>query len=216
MGLPAGFKPNPNLDNFLGNFILDQISLWNYVTARITLIEPYVVKCIGLSGFMGASFFLAMCHDVLFFSSSYVFILYTMIAIAYKYTLRMIGTLIMLFRGKKFNIISKRVESNNFTIQELYLGVVIVTLLIFLTPTIAMYYYICFILIIVSVLIVQIILLNMQNLTSNFPYFLLTYALMNPYSLPNSIRMEICSKKKTLRLVANKCNKASVFHRLVD
>ena len=31
MTLPAGFKPNPNLDNFLGNVILDIVSVWNYV-----------------------------------------------------------------------------------------------------------------------------------------------------------------------------------------
>ena len=42
MGLPAGFKPNPYLNNYLGNFILYTIQLWNHVTARITLIEPYV------------------------------------------------------------------------------------------------------------------------------------------------------------------------------
>ena len=39
MRLPAGFKPNPNLDNFIGNFILDIISVWNYVTTKLTVIE---------------------------------------------------------------------------------------------------------------------------------------------------------------------------------
>lgn len=39
MKLPAGFKPNPNLDNFIGNFILDIISVWNYVTTDLTYIE---------------------------------------------------------------------------------------------------------------------------------------------------------------------------------
>jgi phosphatidylinositol glycan class Q protein len=116
MGLPAGFKPNPNLDNFLGNFIIDQIKLWNYVTTKITLIEPFVVVSIGLSGFLGASVFLAVCHDVLFFCSAYIFLVYTLIAAAYKHLLLMMGTLVRLFRGKKYNIISKRVESNSFSI----------------------------------------------------------------------------------------------------
>ena len=65
----------------------------------------------------------------------------------------MSATLFKHFKGVKFNVLRKRVDSNHFQIQELYLGVLIVTLIIFLTPTIAMYYYFCFIFIIVSILI---------------------------------------------------------------
>jgi len=36
MGLPAGMKPNPNLDNFLGHLMLDIIGLWNYVTTELS------------------------------------------------------------------------------------------------------------------------------------------------------------------------------------
>mmetsp|Transcript_11068 Transcript_11068/g.16824 ORF Transcript_11068/g.16824 Transcript_11068/m.16824 type:complete len:160 (-) Transcript_11068:864-1343(-) len=32
MGLPGGFKPNPNLAEFLGCAILDLISIWNYMS----------------------------------------------------------------------------------------------------------------------------------------------------------------------------------------
>ena len=71
------------------------------------------------------------------------------------------GTLILLFRGKKYNQIRKRVESNRFQIQELYLGVIIATMIMFLTPTIAMYYYFCFITLIVGILMVQLLLLNL-------------------------------------------------------
>ena len=39
MSLPVGFKPNPNLDNFIGNFLLDIISIWNYITTELTDIE---------------------------------------------------------------------------------------------------------------------------------------------------------------------------------
>ena len=32
MGLPGGFKPNPNLAEFIGNAILDLIHIWNFMT----------------------------------------------------------------------------------------------------------------------------------------------------------------------------------------
>lgn len=36
MKLPTSFKPNPNLDIFLGNIILDLINVWNYVTTELS------------------------------------------------------------------------------------------------------------------------------------------------------------------------------------
>ena len=56
MGLPAGFKPNPNLDNFLGHLILDLINVWNFVTTELTLLEHFIVKYMAMFGVMGITF----------------------------------------------------------------------------------------------------------------------------------------------------------------
>ena len=53
MGLPAGFKPNPNLDNFLGNLMLDIISLWNYVTTEVSQFEPALLAYLAVFGSLG-------------------------------------------------------------------------------------------------------------------------------------------------------------------
>ena len=110
MGLPAGFKPNPNLDNFLGNLMLDIISLWNIITSELTEIEPILLSYLAVCGSLGISTQLALCHDVLFICSAHIFILYTVFAIVYKYILNMMGTLIRLFGGKKYNVLRKRVD----------------------------------------------------------------------------------------------------------
>lgn len=82
-----------------------------------------------------------------------------MIAWIYKYILRMLGTLINLFNGKKYNVMRNRVDSNNFSIQEFYIGVLIVALIIFLLPTLAMFYFVAFIQLLIIILAQQIILL---------------------------------------------------------
>lgn len=56
MNLPIGFKANPNFDNFLGNLMLDIISIWNYVTTELTGIELSLARYFGLFGFLGLSF----------------------------------------------------------------------------------------------------------------------------------------------------------------
>lgn len=97
----------------------------------------------------------------------------------------------------------------------MYLGVLIITLVIFLTPTIAMYYYFCFIYIIVSIMIDQILLLNLQTICTNFPSYLLLHTLLRPYSLPNSYSVQLV-RACTFRIVPSQCNKGSVFSHMVE
>jgi phosphatidylinositol N-acetylglucosaminyltransferase subunit Q len=94
----------------------------------------------------------ALIHDVLFVCSSHIFILYTAVAWIYNYILKMMSTLINLFNGKKFNVMRNRVDSNQFSLQEFYLGVLIVALILFLVPTLAMFYFLAFIKLVMSVL----------------------------------------------------------------
>jgi len=92
-----------------------------------------------------------------------------------------------------------------------------IILVIFLTPTIAMYYYFCFIFIIVTVLIDQMLLLNLQNIVNNFPTYLLVSTLLRPYSLPNSYTLHVQESPSLLafKIVPNACNRGSVFSHLV-
>lgn len=129
-------------------------------------------------------------HDILFFCSFWLFGVYSLFDFAYGYTIRMLKTLSKLFRGRKYNVIRKRDDSHAFHLVELYLGVLIVSISLFLLPTLAIFYYYAFISIILSVLALQVILLLSQVLVTNFPYFLLAWSLAAPYSLPNRIRVD--------------------------
>lgn len=84
------------------------------------------------------------------------------------------GTLYKLFRGKKYNVLRKRADANNYSVAELYLGVLIITLSIFLLPTVAMFYFYVFISIILNVLALQLVFILLQTLVVEFPYYLLT------------------------------------------
>jgi len=63
-----------------------------------------------------------------------------------------------LFRGRKFNTIRGRDDSNSFNVAEMYLGVMVVSISLFLLPTLAIFYYYAFISIIISVMILQLLL----------------------------------------------------------
>lgn len=116
MGLPGGFKPNPNLSQFIGCAILDLIHIWNYMTTAFMQLQTYIIKNLSFSGVIGNTIQVALIHDTLFVCSSHIFVLYTVVAWIYNYILNMLGTLINLFNGKKFNVMRNRVDSNNFSI----------------------------------------------------------------------------------------------------
>lgn len=99
----------------------------------------------------------------------------------------MLRTLINLFNGKKFNVMRNRVDSNNFSIQEFYLGVLIVAMILFLLPTLALFYYLAFIKQMISILFMQICLLVVQLVLCNVPLHLLKVVMTQPYVIPNSI-----------------------------
>lgn len=91
----------------------------------------------------------------------------------YNGILSLFPTLLRLFRGNKYNVLRKKEDSSDFTVFELYLGVLIITLCIFLLPTVAIFYFYAFVWVILRVLLLQLVLLLAQRLVTEFPYCLL-------------------------------------------
>ena len=116
MGLPGGFKPNHNLSQFIGCAILDMISIWDYVTTAVNMLQVPLLYYAAFSGLIGLSVSLSVMHDFFALCSFHIYTPYTVIAYIYKNILKMLGTLINLFNGKKYNVMRQRVDANNFSI----------------------------------------------------------------------------------------------------
>ena len=214
-GNPAGFKPNINLSHFLGNFVLEIISVWNQLTSALTEMKFLIAFYIATCGVLGFSVQMAASNDILFFCSFGLFCVYSVFAWLYCMTLQMLSTLIKLFRGKKYNIIRKRDDAASFDVSELYMGVLIVTLSIFLLPTVAIFYYYVFISIIISVMVLQLVMIVLQTVVSHFPYFLLAWSFSEPYSLPNSIKV-VVKKVGRIEIINQTVNRAAIFDNLIS
>lgn len=116
MSLPGGFKPNPNLSEFIVCAVLDLIYIWNYVSNFLLKVQTTLIKLLAFSGLFGSTIQFALIHDCLFLCSTHIFLLYTVVAWIYNYILKMLKTLVNLFNGKKFNVMRGRVDSNNFSL----------------------------------------------------------------------------------------------------
>ena len=151
---------------------------------------------------------------MLFVCSCWLIIIYTAFAYIYNFTINMMKTLLRLFRGKKYNVMRERDDANNYSVAELYLGVLIITLSIFLLPTVAIFYYYVFISIILNILALQLVLIITQTFVTEFPYFMIPLTVFRPYTLPNSIRIDMDASSKGIRIVTLPLGVGPIFENL--
>ena len=71
------------LNIFLCQMTLGFIKIWNQVTSTTTELEPYVIVGFGFLGSMGFSLQLAVLHDILFFCSINIFVIYSLFCLIY-------------------------------------------------------------------------------------------------------------------------------------
>ncbi|KAI8846079.1 N-acetylglucosaminyl transferase component-domain-containing protein [Chytridium lagenaria] len=112
---PVGLKLNSELNHFLGQLFLWLLQLWNDSIIPLRQHLPDVITLIGYSGTLGAS-------------------------MIYNWQVMVILSLFTLFRGKKRNVLRNRVDSAEFDLDQLLLGTILFTVLVFLFPTVAVYY----------------------------------------------------------------------------
>lgn len=81
-----------------------------------------------------------MFKDLLSFLTVHIFWFYVVAARIYHWQLTILYSLFNLFRGKKRNMLRQRIDSCDYDLDRLLLGTILFTLLIFLFPTILVYY----------------------------------------------------------------------------
>ena len=186
MGLPAGFKPNVELDSALGSSILTFIDYWNHITTFLTGFEPEIVRILGIIGTIGASFQLVLLSDFVSFCSIHVYYIYRLVSAIFFLQVDVMFSLFRLTMGYKKNVLKQRVDRAEFGIDEVLLGTLIFTGLLFLCPTIAMYY-LSFVGIWMGVELVHIVLRFVHVLICQFPYYLLSVYIIGGLNFPSGV-----------------------------
>uniref|UniRef100_A0A034VRZ2 Phosphatidylinositol N-acetylglucosaminyltransferase subunit Q n=1 Tax=Bactrocera dorsalis TaxID=27457 RepID=A0A034VRZ2_BACDO len=139
-GSPIGLKLNEHLNNFLLDCFNYHIDLW---AKFLDLIEPIVRQLfvpIAMLGFIGISFQLASLPMLMSIIGLHAHCFYIYTAVLYKVEIRGIQVLWKVMLGKRYNVLKNRVESHNYVNRQLYLATIFFTSLLFLFPTVLVYY----------------------------------------------------------------------------
>uniref|UniRef100_A0A6B2LDT9 Phosphatidylinositol N-acetylglucosaminyltransferase subunit Q n=1 Tax=Arcella intermedia TaxID=1963864 RepID=A0A6B2LDT9_9EUKA len=195
MGWPAGLKLNEELDVFLGNLFLVYIEHWSVIAHYLSKFFPVIIKILSVFGFLGLSSILALTSDLISFLTMHIYWLYTAMSKAFSLQLSALSSLWLLFRGKKRNVLKNRIDSCNYTIDELLLGTLLFCILVFLLPTMGTYY-LFFLVARTMILIVHWTIASTLVLCDYFPFFPLILYFGRSSLLSGGVRLELCPSGK--------------------
>ncbi|KAG5680616.1 hypothetical protein PVAND_010110 [Polypedilum vanderplanki] len=141
-GSPVGLKLNVQLNNFLLKCFMYHVDLWwNF----IIIVEPairYLFIPITILGILGFSFQCAMLCDIITLISLHAHCFYIYAAMLYKLELTTLRSLWRMVIGRRLNILKNRVESQKYSNRQLFLATLFFTTLLFLLPTVLVYYFV--------------------------------------------------------------------------
>ncbi|XP_068581792.1 phosphatidylinositol N-acetylglucosaminyltransferase subunit Q [Cebidichthys violaceus] len=190
MGAPAGLKMNRALDQVLGRFFLYHIHLW---ISYIRLMSPFIEGILwygGLSACFGLTFALSLLSDMVALLTFHIYCFYVYGARLYCLKIYGLSSLWRLFRGKKWNVLRQRVDSCSYDLDQLFIGTLLFTVLLFLLPTTALYYLVFTLLRLVVVLFQGVLHLSVDFINS-FPLFAVGLRLTRSHRLAEGVKFRV-------------------------
>jgi phosphatidylinositol glycan class Q protein len=190
MGWPAGLKLNSNLNKFLGEMFLWLISLWSVLLYRWTFSMDAIVRVVALTGIFGASTLLAAAMDAIRMVTFHLRLFYLLATRMYSWEVRVLLSLFHLFRGKKWNVLHGRLDKADYDLDQLLLGTVLFTALVFIFPTVAVYY-VLFLISLWGWLLITLAAEIVVQCLRSMPVFELAVSLADPSSLVTGIHASV-------------------------
>lgn len=202
MGAPAGLKMNRALDQVLGRFFLYHLHLWiSYVHLLSPFIE-HILWHVGLSACLGLTVALSTLSDIIALLTFHIYCFYVYGARLYCLKICGLSSLWRLFRGKKWNVLRQRVDSCSYDLDQLFIGTLLFTVLLFLLPTTALYYLV-FTLLRLLVVAMQGLIHLLVDLVNSLPLYSLGLRLCRPYRLAAGVKFRVLEHEagRPLRLL---------------
>lgn len=151
---------------------------------------PKIIYFIGFSSFAGASMPIALFSDLLSVLTLHIYSFYIASARIFNWQLTIIISLFHLFRGKKRNVLRKRIDSCDYDLDQLLLGTILFTLLFFLLPTVIVFY-LTFASARMAIISLKAALDTCLACLNHFPLFALMLRLKDSRRLPGGIHFEL-------------------------
>lgn len=186
MGWPGGLKLNNELAAFCGALFLWVIEFWSVLLAVLRPYLPAFVRLVGYASYLGGTLMVSLVSDLVSFLTLHVYAFYIASARIYHSQLVVLYSLFQLFRGKKRNMLRNRIDSYNYDLDQLLMGTIFFTVLIFLLPTVAVFY-LAFAFARLSIVLICASLESLLSFLNHFPLFILLLRAKDYRRVPGGI-----------------------------
>lgn len=203
MDWPGGLKLNTELASFFGELVLWVIQFWGMF---LNLFRPYfglMVTLVAYSGFAGATLLISLVSDLVSFFPAHVYAFYLASGRIYHWQLTVLRSLFHLFRGKKRNILRNRVDSCNYDLDQLLMGTILFMSLIFLLPTVLVFY-LTFAGCRLAIILVNAGLESCLACLNHFPLFAILLRIKDFKRVPGGIMIQIVENNQNTATSATK------------
>lgn len=126
---------------------------------------------------------IALFSDLLSILTLHIYSFYLASARIFNWQYTILLSLFQLFRGKKHNVLRKRIDSCDYDLDQLLLGTILFTLLFFLLPTVVVFY-LTFALARMAIISLKAILDTALSCLNHFPLFALMLRIKDSQRLP--------------------------------
>lgn len=219
MDSPAGLQMNRNMVVFLGTISLTVVTYWDAFVSFCLTSSGYVdvdwvisrsmalISCIfGISGLT------SLLIDLASFVFFHIFFLCLGASRLWNATLKIIISFTHFFSGKKYNVLKHRVDNHEFNIDQLILGTVFLSMVVFLSPTVLVFY-ITYILLWSGVILLLLFMRCLVSFFSLFPVLLFVYR----REIPHSKRMTaaVDGDKKSFTVTTVPLSNGDIFEEFI-
>ncbi|KAK9452635.1 N-acetylglucosaminyl transferase component-domain-containing protein [Dipodascopsis uninucleata] len=190
MDWPGGLKLNNELVAFFGELFLWVIGFWEGILENFRPYLSDIVYFVGVSGFFGATFPIALVADIVSFLTIQIYSCYLASARIYNWQLTVLLSLFHLFRGKRRNVLRNRIDSCDYDLDQLLIGTILFTLLTFLLPTVLVFY-LSFATARLLIIVINAVLESSLALLNHFPLFAIMLRSKDSKRLPGGIEFDL-------------------------
>lgn len=213
MRWPGGLKLNTELASFCGGLFIWVIHFWRHIILSFFVPVNYgdgagandengpfllrmLVLFVAYSGLGGATLLMSLVSDLVSFVTIHVYSFYLASGKIYHWQLTVLQSLFHLFRGKKRNILRNRVDSCSYELDQLLMGTIFFTSLVFLLPTVLVFY-LTFAACRLGIIIINAVLESCLACLNHFPLFALMLYFKDYKRLPGGISFILLDDKIT-------------------
>ncbi|CDO94797.1 unnamed protein product [Kluyveromyces dobzhanskii CBS 2104] len=191
---PLGIKLNDELSRFLSSLFLLIIEFtytgWIRPCIQPETLTQGIIVLSHISTLIGLTFPLALAVDFLSIMTLHITLFYMISAKVYHVHIYVMKSLFYLFYGKKQNRLRKRIDDTHFELDQLLMGTLIFTVLIFLLPTLFSFYLVYTVFRLID-LTLKVSLELTLALVNHFPLFALLLRIKDAKRLPGGIKLKV-------------------------